>query len=273
MTITTLRAASCTGPASTLHPDPYAGRGSNRIPHRLRSRNAPLRAGNIGQEDYPYSPMHLAPDTPEYTRLATGVAGGFPVDHVRATCQRGFCVSEQSASDPSFTGLRASPKQLSPWSKLLPTNASSQWRNARLLDELQTRQERARNALDWSLKSQASSGTSAVANMSHELENATSRHRGYAELMQEGFYEPQGNTSMTALTRHPLQRQAPAGPNQHRARHRQRSGLASSALNLGNTHRVWSRRVRGGHRGRWRKPRSWRSRRTRGQAAAGRLKR
>jgi signal transduction histidine kinase len=40
-----------------------------------------------------------------------------------------------------------------------------------------------------------------VANMSHELRTPLAAILGYAELMQEGFYEPQGNKSMAALTR------------------------------------------------------------------------
>jgi signal transduction histidine kinase len=40
-----------------------------------------------------------------------------------------------------------------------------------------------------------------VANMSHELRTPLAAILGYAELMQEGFYEPQGSKSMDALTR------------------------------------------------------------------------
>src|SRR5262245_18602132 len=40
-----------------------------------------------------------------------------------------------------------------------------------------------------------------VANMSHELRTPLSAILGYAELMQEGFYEPQGPKSLDALTR------------------------------------------------------------------------
>ena len=58
-----------------------------------------------------------------------------------------------------------------------------------------------------------------VANMSHELRTPLAAILGYAELMQEGFYEPPGQKSFDALDAHPLQRQAPAGPDQHRARH------------------------------------------------------
>jgi signal transduction histidine kinase len=40
-----------------------------------------------------------------------------------------------------------------------------------------------------------------VANMSHELRTPLAAILGYAELMQEGFYEPQGPKSLGALTR------------------------------------------------------------------------
>jgi signal transduction histidine kinase len=40
-----------------------------------------------------------------------------------------------------------------------------------------------------------------VANMSHELRTPIAAMLGYAELLQEGFYEPQGPKSMDALTR------------------------------------------------------------------------
>jgi len=40
-----------------------------------------------------------------------------------------------------------------------------------------------------------------VANMSHELRTPLAAILGYAELMQEGFYEPQGPKSLDALTR------------------------------------------------------------------------
>src|SRR5262249_7158723 len=40
-----------------------------------------------------------------------------------------------------------------------------------------------------------------VANMSHELRTPLAAILGYAELMQEGFYEPLGQKSLDALTR------------------------------------------------------------------------
>ena len=40
-----------------------------------------------------------------------------------------------------------------------------------------------------------------VANMSHELRTPLAAILGFAELMQEGFYEPQGPKSLDALTR------------------------------------------------------------------------
>src|SRR5262245_27120655 len=41
----------------------------------------------------------------------------------------------------------------------------------------------------------------AIANMSHELRTPLAAILGYAELIQEGFYEPQGPKSLDALTR------------------------------------------------------------------------
>src|SRR5262249_8598652 len=40
-----------------------------------------------------------------------------------------------------------------------------------------------------------------VANMSHELRTPLAAILGYAELMQEGYYEPLGQKSLDALTR------------------------------------------------------------------------
>src|SRR5262249_53753010 len=65
--------------------------------------------------------------------------------------------------------------------------------NARLFEEI------ARKRRELEIASQHKSQF--VANMSHELRTPLAAILGYAELMQEGFYEPQGPKSLAALTR------------------------------------------------------------------------
>jgi GAF domain-containing protein/anti-sigma regulatory factor (Ser/Thr protein kinase) len=65
--------------------------------------------------------------------------------------------------------------------------------NARLFEEI------ARKSRELEIASQHKSQF--VANMSHELRTPLAAILGYAELMQEGFYEPQGPKSLDALGR------------------------------------------------------------------------
>ena len=65
--------------------------------------------------------------------------------------------------------------------------------NARLFEEI------AKKGRELEIASQHKSQF--VANMSHELRTPLAAILGYAELMQEGFYEPLGQKSLDALTR------------------------------------------------------------------------
>jgi signal transduction histidine kinase len=72
--------------------------------------------------------------------------------------------------------------------------------NTRLFEEVQARtRELAKTIEDLEIASQHKSQF--VANMSHELRTPLAAILGYAELMQEGFYEPLGQKSLDALTR------------------------------------------------------------------------
>jgi signal transduction histidine kinase len=72
--------------------------------------------------------------------------------------------------------------------------------NTRLFDEVQARtRELAKTVEDLEIASQHKNQF--VANMSHELRTPLAAILGYAEHIQEGFYEPQGPKSLDALTR------------------------------------------------------------------------
>src|SRR5262245_4927214 len=69
--------------------------------------------------------------------------------------------------------------------------------NTRLFEEVQARtRELAKTVEDLEIASQHKNQF--VANMSHELRTPLAAILGYAELMQEGFYEPQGPKSLDA---------------------------------------------------------------------------
>jgi two-component system NtrC family sensor kinase len=72
--------------------------------------------------------------------------------------------------------------------------------NTRLFEEVRARTgELAKTVEELEITSQHKSQF--VANMSHELRTPLAAILGYAELIQEGFYEPQGPKSLDALTR------------------------------------------------------------------------
>jgi signal transduction histidine kinase len=72
--------------------------------------------------------------------------------------------------------------------------------NTRLFEEVQARtRELAKTVEDLEVASKHKNQF--VANMSHELRTPLAAILGYAELIQEGFYEPQGPKSLDALTR------------------------------------------------------------------------
>jgi signal transduction histidine kinase len=72
--------------------------------------------------------------------------------------------------------------------------------NTRLFEEVQARtRELAKTVEDLEIASQHKNQF--VANMSHELRTPLAAILGYAELIQEGFYGPQPEKSMDALTR------------------------------------------------------------------------
>jgi len=72
--------------------------------------------------------------------------------------------------------------------------------NTRLFEEVQARtRELAKTVEDLEIASQHKNQF--VANMSHEPRTPLAAILGYAELIQEGFYEPQGPKSLDALTR------------------------------------------------------------------------
>ena len=72
--------------------------------------------------------------------------------------------------------------------------------NTRLFEEVQARtRELAKTVEELDIASQHKSQF--VANMSHELRTPLAAILGYTELMQEGFYEPQGPKSLDALAR------------------------------------------------------------------------
>jgi signal transduction histidine kinase len=104
----------------------------------------------------------------------------------------------------AFSLLRGNPGPFSERQIELVTTFADQAviaiENARLFEEVQARtSELAKTVDDLEIASQHKNQF--VANMSHELRTPLAAILGYAELIQEGFYEPQGPKSLDALTR------------------------------------------------------------------------
>jgi signal transduction histidine kinase len=96
--------------------------------------------------------------------------------------------------------VRKAPEPFTPAQIGLADQAVIAIENTRLFDEVQARtRELAKTVEDLEIASQHKNQF--VANMSHELRTPLAAILGYAELMQEGFYEPQGPKSLDALTR------------------------------------------------------------------------
>jgi len=73
-------------------------------------------------------------------------------------------------------------------------------KNSRLFEEVEARTSELAKTVE-ALEIASEHKSQFVANMSHELRTPLAAILGYAELKQEGFYEPQGPKSLDALTR------------------------------------------------------------------------
>ena len=116
--------------------------------------------------------------------------------------------------------------------------------NARLFNEVQKRTgELAKTVEDLKIASQHKSQF--VANMSHELRTPLAAVLGYAELMEEGFYEPLGQKSLNALTR-------------IRSNGKHLLGLINTVLDIAKISRVSSASTLGNTPSRvWSRPSAW----------------
>src|SRR5262245_27601291 len=152
--------------------------------------------GRVLQEGKPVQIPDVLADT-DYTLDEVQRRGGFRtvlgVPLLRGTDQAGIIVLMRRVVQPF------SDKQIE-----LVTAFADQAviaiENTRLFEEVQARtRELAKTVEDLEIASQHKNQF--VANMSHELRTPLAAILGYAELIQEGFYEPQGPKSLDALTR------------------------------------------------------------------------
>jgi signal transduction histidine kinase len=142
-------------------------------------------------------PDAAAADTPEFTRKVQAAVGFRSFTFVPLVSQdKG--IGTIILTHPE-AGFELTEKQI----ELVETFADQAViaiENTRLFEEVQARtRELAKTVEDLEIASQHKSQF--VANMSHELRTPLAAILGYAELMQEGFYEPLGQKSLDALTR------------------------------------------------------------------------
>jgi signal transduction histidine kinase/putative methionine-R-sulfoxide reductase with GAF domain len=137
------------------------------------------------------------PDTPEFTRQAQQALGFRSATFVPLIREgRGIGAIALAHPEPGFK-LTDTQRSLV---QTFADQAVIAIENARLFEEVQARtRELAKTVEDLEIASQHKSQF--VANMSHELRTPLAAILGYAELMQEGFYEAQGPKSLDALIR------------------------------------------------------------------------
>jgi GAF domain-containing protein/anti-sigma regulatory factor (Ser/Thr protein kinase) len=137
--------------------------------------------------------VHAEPGFSKEFIAATGLRTGLAVPLLHEATLVGTLALWRRESKP-YT-----PKQIA----LIETFADQAviaMENTRLFEEVQARtRELAKTVEELEIASQHKSQF--VANMSHELRTPLAAILGYAELMQEGFYEAQGPKSLDALTR------------------------------------------------------------------------
>jgi signal transduction histidine kinase len=160
-------------------------------PQRVASARAILERRTV------IIPDAEAPETPEFTRKIQAVTGVRSIIFVPLLSQdKGIGTIILSHPQPGFELTKKQMELL----EIFADQAVIAIENTRLFEEVQTRtRELAKTVEDLEIASQHKNQF--VANMSHELRTPLAAILGYAELIQEGFYEPQGPKSLDALTR------------------------------------------------------------------------
>jgi signal transduction histidine kinase len=165
------------------------------------------------QQMYPMRPSHQsATGRAILTRAVVHVEDAladpeYPAHFARAGGWRGMLAVPMLREGSAIGAILVMREQPGPFSEtqiiLLKTfseQAVIAIENVRLFAEVQARtRELSKTVEDLEIASQHKSQF--VANMSHELRTPLAAILGYAELIQEGFYEPQGPKSLDALTR------------------------------------------------------------------------
>ncbi len=122
----------------------------------------------------------------------------------------------------------------------LAAQLSATSRELARLDEEQRRAARELGALNDRLEQASKAKSEFLANMSHELRTPLNAILGFTEMLTDGLYGAGAGGVRRAARRHPDQRQAPAAPDQRRARPLQ---------DRGRPHGARAVRVLGGRRG------------------------